>query len=202
MLAVMQMSARIAVALPFLALVAGGCDGCKKDGTDTKPAASSSASVTSISIPDKPLAGKLGDQPFTLKKITLLTAKGFGEWRMSVEGSTPTAEKAAVRLPVKSALGPGKSFETGPQALTFGGHISGITVTNGEMNTSSSEATYRVEITKWDVKPCPTDDSPTHDGGLASGRIFIKVPPANTEIAGTFTDAVVTYGQTPDWTYH
>ena len=46
------------------------------------------------------------------------------------------------------------------------------------------------------------DGEATHEGGLASGKIFVKVPPENVEVAGTFTDATVSYRHTPDWTYH
>lgn len=182
-------------AFAFALVVTAGCSKTDPPKSETTSAASAAGIATT------PLAGKLGGQPFTLKKMSMLTSKGFGEWRLTIEGSTPTAETAALRLPVRGALGVGKTVEAGPQGLTPGASVPGVTIQNGPSNTTSTNASYRIEITKWDVKPCPTDSEPTHEGGLASGRILIKVPSENVEVAGTFTDAIVRYGQTPDWAY-
>ena len=91
--------------------------------------------------------------------------------------------------------------ESGATPLRPGAKVPSVNIQQGSNNTTSNNASYRIEITKWDVKPCPTDNEPTHEGGLASGRILVKVPSENTEVSGTFTDAVVRYGQTPDWAY-
>jgi hypothetical protein len=179
-----------------------GCSKTDRSSTETTSASSAASAASAASIPTTPLAGQLGGQPFTLKKISMVTAKGFGEWRLSIEGSTPNAETAAIRLPVRAALGAGKTAESGATGLTPGAaRAFAINVQNGPSNTTSTSASYRLEITKWDVKPCPTDMDPTHEGGLASGRILVKVPGEKVEVAGTFTDAVVKYGQTPDWDY-
>jgi hypothetical protein len=186
-----------AFAFAFAVLAVAGCS--KKD-PPTNETKSTSASAAA-SIPATPLSGTVGGEPFTLKKMSFLTAKGFGEWRMALEGSTPGAPTAALRMPIRSALGVGKTAEVGATPLSPGSKPPGVNIQVGPKNTTTTNASYRVEITKWDVKPCPTDDEPLHEGGLASGRILVKVPGENVAIAGTFTDAVVTYGQTPDWDY-
>jgi hypothetical protein len=197
MLAPMRETER-APALVLVLLATRLATGCsKKDPPTTEATASASAS----SIPATPVGGKLGGDPFTLKKMSMVTGKGLGEWRLTLEGSTPSAETAALRMPVRSALGAGKTVESGATPLTPGANVPGVSIQNGPKNVTSTNASYRIEITKWDVKPCPTDNEATHEGGLASGRILVKVPSENVEVAGTFTDAVVSYRQTPDWAY-
>jgi hypothetical protein len=189
----------VAVAL-FSAAI--GCT--KKDPPPTETtsaAASASASKLAAAIVARPVGGELAGAPFTLKKMSMVTGKGFNEWRISVEGSTLTAEIAAIRLPVRGPLGPGKTFENAATPLTPGASVPGIAIQNGPNNTSTTNASYRIEITKWDVKPCPTDGEATHEGGLASGRIIVSVPQEKVEVSGTFTDAAVSYKQTPDWKY-
>src|SRR4051812_35664506 len=108
----MSMTELAAKFLVFTLLAASvGCDN-KKDppGATTKAAASTAASTSAI--PTTPLSGKLGDQPFNLKKATIVTAKGFGEWRMSLEGETAGGQAAAIRLPLRGALAVGKTIES------------------------------------------------------------------------------------------
>jgi hypothetical protein len=177
----------------------GGCSKKEKEPTPTETTTAASAVVSTI--PSTPLAGTVEGEPFVLKKVSLLTAKGFGEWRLTIEGSTPVAATAALRMPVRSALGVGKTLDVAATTLAPGTRPPSVNIQAGPKNMTTNNASYRVEITKWDVKPCPTDDAGTHEGGLASGRILVKVPPENVEVSGTFTDAVVSYGQTPDWKY-
>jgi hypothetical protein len=185
-----------AFALASLALVV--LSGCSKK-TESQSTATTSASASTI--PSTPVSGKIGGEAFTLKKVTILTGKGFGEWRLAIDGSTPETAAVALRMPVRSPLGVGKTVEVGATPLSPGSKPVGVNIQRGTSNTTTTNMSYRLEITKWDVKPCPTDTSPTHEGGLASGRILVKVPGENVEVAGTFTDAVVSYGETPDWTY-
>ena len=58
-------------------LVATGCDD-KKDTPAPATKAAASASSALPPIPNTPLSGHIGDQAFTLKKVSIVTAKGFG----------------------------------------------------------------------------------------------------------------------------
>jgi hypothetical protein len=178
---------------------AAGCSKKEKEPTPTETTTAASAVVSTI--PATPLSGTLEGEPFALKKVTLLTSKGFGEWRLTIEGSTPVAAMAALRMPVRSPLAVGKTLDVAATTLAPGTRPPSVNIQAGPKNTTTNNASYRLEITKWDVKPCPTDDAASHEGGLASGRILVKVPGENVEVSGAFTDAVVSYGQTPDWKY-
>jgi hypothetical protein len=197
----MQVHPSLPIALT-LSLVVAGCSK-KEASSEGKPSATTStkAVASAASIPSQPVSGKLGEQGFTLKKASMVTAKGFGEWRLTLEGTTSGGETAAIRLPIRSALAAGKSIDVGAASLTPGAKVAGVSVQSGTKSTTSSNASYRIEITKWDVKPCPADGEPTHPGGYASGKIRVVVPGENVEVAGTFEDAAVTYGATPDWDY-
>jgi hypothetical protein len=197
MLACMNDSRLAKTVLFFAFILAAGCS-----NKDAPPSAKGSAKATTsaASIPTTPVDGKLGGQAFTLKKVTIVTAKGFGEWRVTLEG-TRGGETAAIRFPVRAALGPGKTVEASAAGITPGGKPISVNVQRATDSTTSSNASYRLEIARWDVKPCPADSAPTHEGGHASGRLFVRVPSEDVEIAGTFEDALVSYGATPDWEY-
>jgi len=179
----------------FFSFLVAGC-GEKKAPPPTPKAAPSAAP-----IPTTPIDGKVSGKAFTPKKMTMVTAKGYGEWRVTLEGVVSGGETTAIRFPVRSPLAAGKVVDVNATGIVPGAKAMAISIQSGTGSTTTSNASYRVEITRWEVKPCPDDGASTHEGGHASGRLHLRVPSEDVEVAGTFEDAVVSYGPTPDWEY-
>ena len=140
-----------------------------------------------------------------------MTGTGFDYWNVELVGSTPASPDtttAGIKFPgaklafhAQQALGPGKILEggsslTSPSAPLVGG----VYVTRGAKTTSTSSSSFRLEITEWKVEPC-TPANAYATGGVASGRVRLRVPSEHVDVEGTFTNAKVEYQGMPAWAY-
>jgi hypothetical protein len=155
------------------------------------------------SIPDAPIAGTVGGAPFTPGDVQITHLRQEDRWVVRIRGKGPTVlNHPEVSLWLKAGAAPvaGKAFDGVGGATGFGPIRVQLVGDTGPRDTNAEHGHFRLEMTKWDVRPLDPKTPPDKDlppvlrrVGKASGRVFVTTedPGGPSRLAGVFTDADV-----------
>ena len=164
------------------------------------------AAPSLANIPDQPVTGMLGDQPFDVASVLL--EPGFHQWRLVCSATAPEnpfdplleAQKLVVELTAEPRKG--AMFQ---RSMDWGGGFWQVEdpLQPPQLTAWNGNNAWVVEFTSWQVKPYDTEGPTEQTAGTADGRLAVVYQGAeglkDAWVAGTFTDAPVRYLGPPPW---